>query len=89
MNSEQIIIDLEGSDRKFTVMPDAVVTEATEIADHTWKLTLRVLPRCLLLPLHGAPAWMERLKVWLPPSPPRRPTAADAAIHRVEERSRC
>ena len=39
ITAEKIIIDLEGSDRKFTVMPDAVVTEPTEIADHTWKIT--------------------------------------------------
>ena len=39
ITAEKIVIDLEGSDRKFTVMPDAVVTEATEIADHTWKIT--------------------------------------------------
>ena len=39
ITAEKIVIDLEGSDRKFTVMPDSVVTEATEIADHTWKIT--------------------------------------------------
>ena len=39
ITAEKIVIDLEGSDRKFTVMPDAVVTEPTEIADHTWKIT--------------------------------------------------
>ena len=39
ITAEKIIIDLEGSDRKFTVMPDSVVTEPTEIADHTWKIT--------------------------------------------------
>ena len=39
IEADKIVIDLEGSDRKFTFMPDAVVTEATEIADHTWKLT--------------------------------------------------
>ncbi len=39
ITSEKVIIDLEGSDRKFTVMPDAVVTEPTEVADHTWKIT--------------------------------------------------
>ena len=38
-DAEKVVVDLEGSDRKFTFMPDAVVTEATEIADHTWKLT--------------------------------------------------
>ena len=39
IESDKIVIDLEGSDRKFNFMPDAVVTEATEVADHTWKLT--------------------------------------------------
>ncbi len=39
IEADKIVIDLEGSDRKFSFMPDAVVTEATEIADHTWKLT--------------------------------------------------
>ena len=38
-DAEKVVVDLEGSDRLFTFMPDAVVTEATEIADHTWKLT--------------------------------------------------
>ena len=38
IEADKIVIDLEGSDRKFTFMPDAVVTEATEVADHTWKL---------------------------------------------------
>ena len=38
-DAEKIVVDLEGSDRLFTFMSDAVVTEATEIADHTWKLT--------------------------------------------------
>ena len=39
IEADKIVIDLEGSDRKFNFMPDAVVTEATEVADHTWKLT--------------------------------------------------
>ena len=39
IEADKIVIDLEGSDRKFNFMPDAVVTEATEIADHIWKLT--------------------------------------------------
>ena len=37
-DAEKITIDLEGSDRKFTFLSDAVVTEVTEVADHTWKL---------------------------------------------------
>ena len=37
---EKIVIDLEGSDRKFTFLKDEVVTEVTESADHTWKLTV-------------------------------------------------
>ena len=37
-DAEKIAIDLEGSDRKFTFLSDAVVTEVTEVADHTWKL---------------------------------------------------
>ena len=35
-DAEKITIDLEGSDRKFTFLSDAVVTEVTEVADHTW-----------------------------------------------------
>ena len=30
-DAEKVVIDLEGSDRMFTFMPDAVVTEATEL----------------------------------------------------------
>ena len=36
---EEIVIDLEGSDRKFKLSPDAEIPEATEVADHNWKLT--------------------------------------------------
>ena len=36
---DEIVIDLEGSDRKFKLSPDAEISEATEIADHNWKLT--------------------------------------------------
>jgi hypothetical protein len=39
IEAAKITIDLEGSDRKFTFMPDADVLAATEVADHTWKLT--------------------------------------------------
>ena len=39
IEATKITIDLEGSDRKFTFMPDADVLAATEVADHTWKLT--------------------------------------------------
>ena len=36
--AEMIVIDLEGSDRKFTFLLDAEGTEVVESADHTWKL---------------------------------------------------
>ena len=36
---DEIVIDLEGSDRKFKLSPDAEILEATEVADHNWKLT--------------------------------------------------
>ena len=39
IEATQVVIDLEGSDRKFNFMPDADVLAATEVADHTWKLT--------------------------------------------------
>jgi hypothetical protein len=34
----ELIIDLEGDDRRYKFVPDAVVTGPEEYADHTWKL---------------------------------------------------
>ena len=34
----ELIIDLEGDDRRYKFIPDAVVTGPEEYADHTWKL---------------------------------------------------
>ena len=45
IEAAKITIDLEGSDRKFTFMPDADVLAATEVADRYWKRANRVFRR--------------------------------------------
>ena len=74
MNSEQIIIDLEGADLKYSFEPDAAATGPVELNSHNYKRAPRVLPHSAPLPPRSS--LDGTLKVWPPPLPPRLQTAS-------------